>query len=271
MPRLMASATKGTTHACAEAAMEFVNQWRQNKPALQADGTAGALAALAASHPDAETVRVGKLRASLLPLERLSSLRHLEINDPLTLDGLDHLTQISSLTIYSFPRVHSLAALGALTELRRLHLSTPPSYDASRKVHHVDSLEPLGRLRNLEWLVMRGVLPTLGGLHPLHRLLLLRQLEITHVYGFAIAEYAQLARALPLAEGHCLVPYFQATWTGSCKKCSRQRVALTAPRPRTPSVLCPVCNRDRLHRHVELWRLAATQLEQASHKGSSPH
>jgi hypothetical protein len=223
---------------------------------VEAEGTAGGLAALTASHPEAEAVRVGKLRASLLPLERLSSLRHLEINDPLTLDGLDHLTQLSWLTIYSFPRIHSLATLGALTELRRLHLSTPPSYDASRKVHHVDSLEPLGHLRKLEWLVMRGVLPTLGGLQALHSLLLLRHLEITHVYGFAIDEYAQLARALPLAEGHCLVPYYEATWTGSCKKCGRQRVALTAPRPHTPSILCSVCNRDRLDRHIELWNRA---------------
>lgn len=225
-------------------------------PTVLAVGTGEGLVALTASRPDAETVRVCKLRTSLLPFERLSLLRHLEINDPLTLDGLDHLTQLSSLTIYSFPRVHSLDTLGALTELRRLHLSTPPSYDASRKVHHVDSLGPLGHLRNLESLVMRGVLPTIGGLQPLQHLLLLRHLEITHVYGFAIDEYAQLARALPLAQGHCLVPYFEATWTGRCKKCGRQRVALTAPRPRTPSVLCPMCNCDRLERHIEVWNRA---------------
>jgi hypothetical protein len=236
--------------------MRFVNQGPQDMPKLGADGTAGGLAALTASYPDAGTVRLWKLRTSLLPLERLSSLRHLQISDPLTLDGLDHLTQLSSLTICSFPRVRSLDTLGALTELRRLHLSTPPSYDASRKVHHVDSLEPLGRLRNLESLVMRGVLPTLGGLQPLHSLLLLRHLEITHVYGFAIHEYAQLAYALPLAQGNCLLPCFEANWTGICKKCGRQRMALTAPRPRTPSVLCSVCNRDRLHRHIEMWNRA---------------
>lgn len=236
--------------------MEFVNQRRQSMRMLEAVGTAGGLAALAASSPDAEAVRVCKLRDPLLPFAGLSSLRHLEIHDPLTLDGLDHLTQLSSLTIYSFPRVHSLEPLGGLTELRRLQLSTPPSYDASRKVHHVDSLEPVGRLRNLEWLVMRGVLPTIGGLHPLHRLLHLRELEITHVYGFAMDEYAQLARGLPLVRGHCLLPYFEATWTGSCKKCGRQRVALTAPRPRTASVLCPACNRDRLERHIGAWNRA---------------
>ncbi len=190
----------------------------------------------------------------------MKSLRHLELEDPLTLQGLDGLTQLSSLTIYSFPRVHSLEPLGALTKLQRLHLSTPPSYDASRKVHHVDPLEPLGQLRNLESLVMRGVLPTLGGLQSLHGLVLLRHLEITHVYGFAIDEYAQLARALPLAKGHCLVPYFEATWTGKCRKCGRQRLALTAPPPRTPSVLCSVCNRDRLERHIDVWNRAKQQM-----------
>jgi hypothetical protein len=233
-----------------------VNQRTQGVQTVRADGTAAGLAAVAALHTNPETVRVYKLRASLLPLAQLSSLCHLELNDPLTLDGLDRLTQLSSLTIYSFPRVHSLDTLGALTRLRQLHLSTPPSYDASRKVHHVDSLEPLGELRNLESLVMRGVLPTLGGLQPLHRLVLLRHLEITHVYVFTIDDYAQLARALPVTEGHCLVPYFEATWTGSCKKCGRQRLALTAPPPHTPSVLCSVCNRDRLDRHIESWNRA---------------
>ena len=75
-------------------------------------------------------------------------------------------------------------------------------------------------------------------------------------YMFGLADYAQLAAALPAAEGHCLQPVFEATWAGACPQCGRPRVVLTAPPPRTPRMACPVDDQARIERHVAAWNAA---------------
>ena len=198
-------------------------------------------------------LRLSGLHAGLAALADLPHLEDLHLGDPATLAGLELVQGLQVLTLYYFPRIHSLEALGALTRLRALYIATPPSYDASRKCHHVDSLEPLGGLTGLESLTMRGVLPDDRTFAGLHRLAGLRRLEITHVYGFPLKDYARLARALPDTDGNCLHPYYAAAWAGTCRKCGGPRVVLTAPPPRTPRIVCPRCGRPRLERHVAAW------------------
>jgi len=209
-----------------------------------------------AARPDVTRVKIFGLKQSIGPMTMLAALRELDLTDPATLDGLDELQQLESLTLYAFPRIASLEPIGALTNLRRLLLSTPPGYDASRKHYEVDSLEPLARLSNLESLTMRGIAPKSGRLDPIRRLTGLRHVDITHVSMFGLADYAQLAAALPAAEGHCLQPVFEATWAGACPQCGRLRVVLTAPPPRTPRVACPVDDQARIERHVAAWNRA---------------
>src|SRR4030095_8997101 len=98
------------------------------------------------------------------------------------------------------------------------------------------------------------ILPDDETLEPLHALTQLETLEITHVYTFALEDFARLARALPNTTGHCLVPYFTASWAGVCPKCGSARVALTAPPPRSPRMACPSCHADRLRRHEARWK-----------------
>jgi len=88
---------------------------------------------------------------------------------------------------------------------------------------------------------------------PLHVLKALREIAVTYVYAFGLEDYAALARALPETRGHCLEPYFAAYWAGTCKRCGTARVALTAPPPRTPRVVCPECGKRRLTEHVARW------------------
>jgi len=207
-----------------------------------------------ASVPLATHLQVSRLRVSLAGLADLPHLQDLHLVDPGTLEGLERLQQLVSLTVYCFPKIHSLSPIGSLTNLKTLLVSTPPGYDAGRKCHRVESLEPLGRLGDLEALTLRGVLPDQGRLDALRALKGLRQLAITHVYAFGIDDYAGLARALPNTSGHCLQPYYEAHWTGTCRHgCGRARVALTAPPPRSPRMLCPDCDRARLERHVAAW------------------
>jgi hypothetical protein len=182
-----------------------------------------------AARPDVTRVKIFGLKERVGPLTMLASLRELDLTDPSTLDGLDELQQLESLTLYAFPRITSLEPIGALTNLKKLVLSTPPGYDAARKCYEVDSLEPLARLSDLESLTMRGIAPKSGRLDPIRRLTHLRRVDITHVYMFGLEDYAQLAAALPAAEGHCLQPVFEAAWAGACPQCGRPRVVLTAP------------------------------------------
>jgi hypothetical protein len=209
-----------------------------------------------AARPDVTRVRIFGLQRSLSALAALASLRHLDLTDPHTLEGVERLQQLESLTLYAFPRITSLDAIGTLTNLRTLLMSTPPGYDASRKCYEVESFEPLARLANLEALTMRGIVPKAGGLDPIRRLTSLRRVAITHVYVFGIEDYARLAAALPSAEGHCLQPVFEATWAPACPRCGGPRLVLTAPLPRTPRTACPVCEKERIDRHVAAWNHA---------------
>jgi len=206
-----------------------------------------------AVRPDVTRLKVFGLKHNLAPLTMLASLRHLELTDPQTLDGLSELQQLENLTLYAFPRITSLEPVGALAGLKTLSLSTPPGYDASRKCYEVETFEPLGRLTALESLTMRGVVPKVGRLDPIRLLTNLRRVDITHVYVFELEDYARLAGALRGAEGHCLQPVFEASWAGACPRCGTARVVLTAPPPRTPRLVCPVHDQARIESHVAAW------------------
>src|SRR5262245_31067548 len=186
-------------------------------------------------------VEIHGLQCSLVPLLELPTLTTLSLFDPRSLEGLEEFRGIESLTLYDIPKIRSIAPLAALASLKRLVVSTPPGYDSSRKVHTVESFAPVGYLQHLEDLVLRGVWPQDGRLAPLHQLTALRRVAIDHVFGFTMGDYVALARALPDVEGHCLQPTFEAAWAGACPRgCGNARVVLTAPPPRTSSLMCPV-------------------------------
>jgi len=209
-----------------------------------------------AALPGLGFLELSGLEIDLSPLGASGSLEHLHLDNPARLDGLDRLNHLTSFGLYYLPRIHVLDPIGELDSLESLVISTPPSYDASRKCHRVQSLAPLARLARLQRLILRGILPERDGLRPLESLGALRTLEVTHVFDFTVQEYARLARALPNTSGHCLVPFFEASWAGTCRRCGGNKVALTAPPPRTPRTLCPTCQRERLDAHVERWNTA---------------
>ncbi len=211
-----------------------------------------------AARPDVTRVKIFGLKHNLAPLATLASLRQLDLTDPHTLDGLERFEQLETLTLYAFPRITSLDVVGTLHNLKKLMMSTPPGYDASRQCYEVESFEPLAALANLETLTMRGIVPKAGGLDPIGRVTNLRRVDISHVYVFSLEDYARLAAALPLAEGHCLAPVFEATWAGACPSCGTARVVLSAPPPRSPRTACPVCDQARIERHVAAWNAVSS-------------
>jgi len=220
---------------------------------LCTDSDLRALAAL----PNATALQIAGLGTTPAALAEVPWLQNLHLDDPTTLDGLERLRQVRKLGVYHFSKIHDLRPIGTLEELRSLLLSTPPGYDASRKCFEVGSLEPLARLGRLEELTMRGVVPLRDRLEPIHNLKRLLRLAITHVYCFTLEDYARLARALPDTTGHCLEPFFAASWAGTCRRCGGGRVVLTGPRPRHARLLCPACQQTRLEQHVAAWNAIA--------------
>jgi hypothetical protein len=191
---------------------------------------------------------------SLAPLAELGRLESLELDDPPTLSGLERLTNLKCLVLRHFRRIKSLAPLGALSGLRAISMSTIPSWDASRRCLEVDSLEPLSKLLNLESLCLIGVKPLDGQLDLLHHLTQLKYLHISHEFQFQLEDYAALARALPNASGHCLLPYFAIPQLSvRCKRCAGEIVFLTGPRSRTRRQLCPICDEEKLAEHERQW------------------
>jgi hypothetical protein len=185
------------------------------------------------------------------------NLRVLYLVEAQTLQGIAALPQIRELVLLHIPKVRSLEPLAALRDLEVLTISTPPSWDASRRCIEVDSLDPLKKLAGLIALSLTGVRPLHGGLRPLRELKGLRRLEVSHVYDFGLEDYAELAAHLPSTAGACLQPCFSMGFAMPCRKCGRQTVFLTGPRPRTRRYLCVVCDRSRLEEHIARWNTAS--------------
>jgi hypothetical protein len=194
---------------------------------------------------------------SLAPLQHLPNLEALDVEDPPTLFELDQLANLRCLVLRHFPRIKSLSPVAALARLRAMSLSTIPSWDASRRCLEVESFEPFSGLSDLESLSLMGVWPLDGRLDALRGLTNLKYLNISHVYGFKLKDYAALRRTLPKASGHCLQPYYALPHLKlHCKRCGEEMVFLTGPRPRTRRQLCPQCRRDKLQEHERQWNAA---------------
>lgn len=158
--------------------------------------------------------------------------------------------QLECLVVDQAPKVTSLASIGALVQLRHLHISTPASWDASQKCIEVESLQPLAELSRLEKITLRGIRPASGALGPLERLKSLAEVEISHVPDFALEDFARLAGALPNASGDCLLPHFRMNFPWPCKRCKTTQEWLTGAVGRQKRYLCPVCEKDKLAAHV---------------------
>ncbi len=214
-----------------------------------------------ASRPDLMTARSLSLAvvgdSDLSFLQANESLRILRISEARALRGIEQLSQVRELVLSGSPRFHSLEPLAALRDLQFLTITTPPSWDASRRCLDVDSLEPLSGLNALISLSLCGVRPIHGRLQPLHKLTGLRTLSISHVYSFDLRDYADLAAHLPNASGTCLRPCYSLGFQLPCRKCGRQMVGLAGTKPRARRFLCLSCNRALLQEHFDGWNKAA--------------
>jgi hypothetical protein len=117
-----------------------------------------------------ETLRVWHCKyRTLADLAKLTNLRGLEVATypDETLDPVAELTKLRYLRILHLPKVTTVSPLGRLSSLVTLRLDTLPSWDASRKRTVVESLAPIGLLKNLKHIELFGVVPADRSLRPL--------------------------------------------------------------------------------------------------------
>ena len=185
-------------------------------------------------------------------------LRALELDcfTPPSLEGIEVFKELEFLSVFHAPKITSLAPLAELKKLKWLSISTPPSWDSSRKTIKVESFEPLSRLAGLQYLSLDGVEPRKGGLQALGKLKSLKELDFGHVYNLTMDDYAGLAAALPKTKGHCLEPHYHLNFKYPCKTCGTNMVFLTAPKPRARQQLCPKCDVAAVAAHVDAFEQA---------------
>lgn len=144
-------------------------------------------------------------KGSLAEIGTGSAVRtlRLEIFKPPTLDGLEAFESLEHLFIWHAPKITSLEPIGRLSKLRILVVSTPPSWDSSRRTIRIESLSPLART-GLTHLSLTGVQPMDGTVKPLASLENLRELEIENLPRMASYGLDELARQRPDVVGRCL-------------------------------------------------------------------
>ena len=182
-----------------------------------------------------------------------ASCNELRIRDTTQLDtltGLNRVAGVQRLTIVNAPRIRSLDPIADLLDLRSFGFRILMSKTSSQRI---DSLGPLAALQHLESIEMLGVVAIDGSLQPLRGLRRLRHVHIPNRYD--VAEFGQLAGALPEAKGFGLEPV-SGLGSISCPKCEGGTEVQLIGRRRNRFV-CTVCDADVIAKHratFDQWR-----------------
>jgi len=99
---------------------------------------------------------------TLTPLAQFVNLAELKIGTypDERLDVLEHLCNLTYLTILNLPKIGDLEPLAQLTKLVSLSLATSPAWDSKGKCNIVNSLTPVAKIASLRHLELFGVCPS---------------------------------------------------------------------------------------------------------------
>lgn len=193
---------------------------------------------------------IWKLDASSVPefknLRSLESLGVYHASKLISLSGIEGLTRLKHLYFYHIPNVRSLDPIGGLTNLEELVIEQ--SY-ATNKPLSFTSLKPLGGLKKLKCLDLRGVHIDDGDLQPLALLPKLRYL-FPCSYSMDVWELAKLAGKLnaQLAKEDRIGPtrdLDDSNELGRCKKCGERQKQLVGKAGKKYRLLaCPKCDEE---------------------------
>ena len=168
-----------------------------------------------------------------------------------SLADLADLHSLEGLAITHFKNVHDLAPLSRLANLRSLAVA-----GSMWTTMHVESLEPLEGLTNLEFLHLTNIKPGDGTLNSLGSLAKLKKLDIANFY--PTSEFAWLARQLPSTECDWFKPYIEMR-SFPCKKCGAMTMVMLSGKGATP--ICMTCDKPKLEKHLREWNAESKSKE----------
>lgn len=161
-----------------------------------------------------------------------------------SLNGLMKLQMnLSGLALTNFKNVHSLEPLHTMTSLKALVV------DGSMWTRmKIKTLEPVGRLTNLELLQLHNCKVEDQSLRPLAALKNLKQLNIANFY--PMEEFARLSQQLKTTKCIWFEPYVEMPGI-ECKKCKRANMLMLTGKGKR--MVCSKCDEKRLGRHLREW------------------
>lgn len=191
-------------------------------------------------------------------LKNLESLGVYHASKLSSFSGLEGLPVIKHLLFYHIPNVRSLEPIGRLKSLEEVVLEQ--SW-ATNKPLSFTSLKPLKSLKKLKCLDLRGVHVDDGSLEPLTQLPSLRYL-FPCSYSMDVFELAKLASRLnaQLAKEDRIGPtrvLEKSDEFGRCRKCNQMQTQLTGKAGKKYRLLaCPKCDNELLQERIAIFESA---------------
>ncbi len=188
-------------------------------------------------------------------LRNLESLGVYHASKLSSFSGLETLSAIKHLYFYHIPNVRSLEPIGKLRSLEELVLEQSWATNKPLSFH---SLKPLKNLKKLKCLDLRGVHVDDGSLEPLAHLPSLRYL-FPCSYAMDLFELAKLASKLnaQLAKEDRIGPTRALSKSddfGRCKKCNKMQKQLVGKTGKKYRLLaCPKCDNELIQQRMAIF------------------
>ena len=200
----------------------------------------------------AERLRLYHLTIETLDgAQGLSFTRALELEWATKIRSLSpvfQLGELTSLSVFDFPKLEDLNGIESLTHLKELNLSG--SRGSLNPRLRIQSLEPVTRLRALSSLSLTNAVLGDDDLTVLSRCTELRRLRLSNQ--FDRAQVAHLANRLNPQLEAPLMAYLDTNIP--CGVCGRPKVMITG---RGMPILCPACNQAKFERFSDQFHALA--------------
>jgi hypothetical protein len=193
----------------------------------------------------------------------------LSLYDPESIEELADCGDVEALTMEHFPKIHSLAPVGKMRNLRWLTLKTQLGWDGTNRTLEVETFMPLAELPLLEEVLILGVAPKRDRVMPFTRMKKLKKVTLGNTNFYQLEDFAALSGALPMEAA--IRPVMQMNFITPCRKCMRSpELFLNGAEPGKRKYVYPFCHQKLIFRHLERWNVAGGQPQYLNFEEKTP-